>query len=228
MEQVRSYGDERVLAFCAFCGGETGTKDHCPSKVFLDEPLPANMPVVPACFKCNNGFSVDEEYLACLISCVVAGSSDPERVDRDKIRRILANKPALTARIEKSKSMPDGRATFLPEWDRVRAVALKLAQGHALYELHESCVGGPTHLIVAPLILLTDEQREAFENPEISSIWPEVGSRAMLRLVEGKDMGSGGWIVVQEGRYRYNVSIVEGRNVRTVINEYLAAHVCWD
>lgn len=140
----------------------------------------------------------------------------------------MANKPALKARIEQSKSIPEGRATFLPEWDRVRAVALKLAQGHALYELHESCVDDPTHFVVAPLILLTEEQREAFENPEISSIWPEVGSRAMQRLVEGKDMAAGGWIVVQEGRYRYHASIVEGRDVRIVINEYLAVHVCWD
>jgi hypothetical protein len=228
MDQVVSYGDDRVLAYCAFCGGATGTKDHCPSKVFLDEPLPTNLPVVPACLKCNNGFSSDEEYLACLISCVVAGSSDPEIVGREKIQRILTNKPALKARIERSKSMPDGRATFFPEWDRVRAVVLKLAQGHALYELHESCVDDPTHLMLAPLISLTEEQREAFENPETSSVWPEVGSRAMQRLVEGKNMGPGGWIVVQEGRYRYNASIVEGRDVRIVINEYLAAHLCWD
>jgi len=228
MQQLPNYGDVRTLAYCAFCGGQTGTKDHCPSKVFLDEPLPTNLFVVAACLECNNGFSADEEYFACLIACVVAGSTEPEDIEREKIRRILTAKPALKARIERSKSMPDGRATFMPEWDRARKVLIKLAKGHALYELHELCAEEPDHVGLQPLTLMTDEQRDEFENPEASSVWPEVGSRAMQRLVEGKDMSPSGWIVVQEGRYRYNASIVEGRDIRIVINEYLAAHICWN
>lgn len=227
MDQLPNYGDVRTLAFCAFCCGPTGTKDHCPSKVFLDEPLPANLPVVPACAECNNGFSADEEYLACLIACVDAGSTEPQDLAREKIRRILTSKPALRARIEQSKSMPDGRATFMPDWDRVRNVMLKLAKGHALYELHESCAGEPDRFAVLPLILMDDGQRDSFENPDASSGWPEVGSRAMQRLVIGTDLSPGGWIVVQEGRYRYNASICDGCDVRIVINEYLACHVCW-
>jgi hypothetical protein len=228
VEQIPSYGDSRTLAFCAFFGGKTGTNDHCPSKVFLDEPLPANLFVVPACFECNNGFSADEEYLACLISCVIAGTTEPQDLGREKIRRILNFKPALKTRIEQSKSMSDGAAMFMPEWKRVRSVLLKLAKGHALYELHESCSEDPEHCVVLPLILMNDEQRNDFENPDTSSIWPEVGSRAMQRLVSGKDMSPSGWIVVQQGRYRYKASIVEGIDIRIVINEYLAAHICWE
>jgi hypothetical protein len=82
VQHVSTYADQRILAFCAFCGGETGTRDHCPSRVLLDEPLPSNLPVVPACAACNSSFSGDEEYVACLISCVVAGSTDPEAMSR--------------------------------------------------------------------------------------------------------------------------------------------------
>jgi hypothetical protein len=60
------------------------------------------------------------------------------------------------------------------------------------------------------------------------TLGPEVGSRAMQRLVIGTDISLGGWIVVQEGRYRYNASICDGCDVRIVINEYLACHVCWE
>jgi hypothetical protein len=80
MLQTRTYGDERQLAFCAFCGGPTGTRDLCPSRVLLDEPYPENLPVVPACVACNTRFSPDEQYLACLVSCVVAGSTDPAKI----------------------------------------------------------------------------------------------------------------------------------------------------
>jgi len=228
MEQLPNYGDPRTLAFCAFCCGPTGTKDHCPSKVFLDEPLPANLAVVPACLECNNGFSADEEYLACLVSCVIAGSTDPQQIERPKIQRILSEKPALRGRLEQAKLIQDGRTIFMPDWERARNVLLKLAKGHALYELHENCAGEPVHFSMAPLVTLSDEQREWFENPDSSSAWPEVGSRAMQRMLIGSDVSAGGWIVVQERRYRYNASIVDGCDVRIVINEYLAARACWD
>lgn len=46
MEQVPQFGDQRQLANCALCGSTTETRDHLPAKVFFDDPLPANLPVV--------------------------------------------------------------------------------------------------------------------------------------------------------------------------------------
>lgn len=166
MQQLPWYGDQRTLAFCAFCGGETGTRDHCPSKVFLDEPYPENLQVVPACATCNAGFSADEEYLACLVSCVVAGSTDPVSMPRTKTSRLLKEKPALRAKIEQAKSPSVGGTTFSPEHERVSAVLTKLAQGHALYKLHESCARRPDEFNCVPLALMNDLQREGFENSE--------------------------------------------------------------
>lgn len=232
MQQIPNYGDERTLAFCAFCafcGGETSTRDHCPSKVLLDEPYPENLPVVPACRTCNASFSVDEEYLACLLSCVIAGTTNPESMPRKKTNRILIEKPALRARIEQARAIYDGVTTFIPEQKRVTNVLTKLAQGHALYELHESCARKPDEFSCVPLALMTAQQRETFENSECFSVWPEVGNRAMQRLAAfaGTDVTPSGWFEVQPNRYRFHASQGNSVEIRIVIHEYLACYVQW-
>ncbi len=228
MKQVRSFADERTLAFCAFCGGETGTRDHCPSRVLVDEPCPESLPVVPACAPCNASFSPDEEYLACLVACVIAGSTDPQAMPRAKISRILAAKPALRARIDQARTQIDGSPAFTPEHPRVTRVVTKLARGHALYEVNELCTDPPDEVVYTPLHLLDREQRQSFEYAVGSEVWPEVGSRAMRRLIEGIDLTAAGWIDVQPGRYRYSAQVNAGIDVRMVVGEYLACHVRWN
>ena len=68
---VENFGDVRQTQFCVHCGGPTETKDHAPSKVFLDHPYPLTKPTLPSCGECNNGFSDDEEYLSAFVECVV-------------------------------------------------------------------------------------------------------------------------------------------------------------
>lgn len=229
MQQIPNYGDQRTLAFCAFCGGETGTRDHCPSKVLLDEPYPENLLAVPACRECNSSFSADEEYLACLVSCVLAGSTDPELMPRAKISRVLRKKPALRTMLEQTRLQIDGKTMFIPDEKRVSSVLIKLAQGHALYELHESCARKPDEFKYTPFELLSTQQREFFENPEASAVFPEVGSRAMQRLViVGSDVSPYGWINVQHGRYRFHASLGNGIEIQIVINEYLACFARWE
>lgn len=228
MRQLPNFGDERTLLYCAFCGGRTGTRDHCPSRVFLDKPYPENLPVVPACSDCNTGFSADEEYLACLLACVVAGTTTPGGISREKVQRILAAKPALQSRIEKSQRTTDGTTIFEPEHKRVKPILTKLAQGHALYELHESCARPADKIQYYPIAKLNNAERLAFENPEQFSVWPEVGSRAMQRIVEeSSDVTPNGWIKVQKGRYRYVARCNEDIEIRIVLEEYLACWVCW-
>ena len=78
MQQLRCYGDDRNKGFCVHCGGPSETVDHVPSKVLLDEPYPENLMAASACRKCNNDFSIDEEYLACLLE----GGEDPRFICR--------------------------------------------------------------------------------------------------------------------------------------------------
>ncbi|WP_332777429.1 hypothetical protein [Polaromonas sp.] len=128
--------DERLAGSCVYCGAEPTTRDHCPSKVLLDEPFPPNLPVVLACAECNQSFSLDEQYLACFIECVICGTGDPSGVKRANVRRILRAVPQLASRILAELSLrEEGQKTWQPDMDRVRNVVTKLARGHLDYEL---------------------------------------------------------------------------------------------
>jgi hypothetical protein len=67
LKQITPFSDLRLDAQCAYCGSFPESRDHVPSKILLDEPFPYNLPVVPSCNNCNNGFSKDETYFACAI-----------------------------------------------------------------------------------------------------------------------------------------------------------------
>jgi hypothetical protein len=229
MVRLPDYGDIRQTMFCVHCGGGAETRDHIPPKVFLDEPFPEDLPFVPSCASCNQGASADEEYVACLIDCVVSGSIDPERMRRNKVKRILGAKPALASRLSGASRKTASGIAIDPEMSRVRRVVLKMARGHASYDLSEPQLEGPSAIVIAPLHLLAEADRETFERPIGSAKLagcPEVGSRAMQRLVDG-DPGSSLWLVIQPGRYRYMTSMGGGLAVRMVIGEYLACEVVW-
>jgi hypothetical protein len=227
MHQLTNYGDERQTFFCVYCGGDTRTRDHVPSKVFLDEPYPTNLPVVPACRSCNEGFSIDEEYVACLVECALTGSVKIDAVNREKIKKILQKKPSLISRLDQAREKNlFGDVSFKVDMARIKNVVLKLGRGHAAYELNEPQMDDPAIVSFVPLPLLTEEERNLFETPPWSSVWPEVGSRAMQRLVV-VDPGASLWVIVQPGRYRYLTSIGDGVVVRVVISEYLGCEVVW-
>jgi len=67
MRQRINFGDKRQIAHCVYCGKGIETREHTPPKVLLDVPYPENLPVIQACEICNQGYSLDEEYFACLI-----------------------------------------------------------------------------------------------------------------------------------------------------------------
>ena len=226
MEQLWNFGDQRQVAWCAYCGRGTSTRDHVPSKVLLDKPYPENLPVVPACRDCNEGLSIDEEYVACLMECATTGSAFPSDVWRPKVQRILSEKPALAARLAASREQIAETTQFSIEGDRVKRVLLKLGRGHALFELNEPQFTEPSNLVYVPLPSLPRDIRTRFEELPEPSVWPEVGSRAMQRLVEAGDL-SREWIVVQPSRYRYVAFAESTIVVRIVLSEYLGCEVVW-
>jgi hypothetical protein len=230
MEHLNSYADDRLVVGCIYCHGDTDTREHVPSRILLDEPYPENLPVLPACTECNNSFSLDEQYFACLIECARTGSV--EAAERPKIRRILADSPALAARIMQARTVAqDGEVVFRIENDRVRNVVLKLARGHAVYELDEQKPEEPSHVMFVPLHSLAPHAREHFENPPTTAAWPEVGTRALQRVVVSMvgtpTVLDPDWIEVQEGQYRYFAIAEDAVMVRFVVGEYLACEVIW-
>ena len=192
----------------------------------LDRPYPENMSVVPACRPCNASFSPHEEYLACLLECIVAGTAEPNGIARPKVKRILKQKPALLKRLAATQSQ--SASSFEVDVERVRAVVLKLARGHAAYELNEPRLDDPTAVSFNALADLSHDNLRAFENPPIADVWPEVGSRALLRLADDASLTANRWIVVQDDRYRYLAAQTRGGVVvRLVLRGYLGCEAVW-
>lgn len=52
-----------TIGTCTYCGAlGPVTSDHVPPKNLFTRPYPRNMWTVPACAKCNGGFSKDDDY----------------------------------------------------------------------------------------------------------------------------------------------------------------------
>jgi hypothetical protein len=231
VQQFKCYGDRRNKGFCVHCGGPDETDDHVPSKVLLDEPYPENLIVCSACLSCNNALSMDETYLACLLECILAGEADPAKLHRPKIAEVLANNTSLLERLRKARTDGDSGPVWAVENERVKAVVLKLARGHAAYEYNEPRLEEPDCISFKPMMSMDEAERQAFEGSDEAGLapWPGVGSRAMQRLlVVGAHVFSEGWLVVQEGNYRFRISQEDGLTVNIVLREYLCCHIVWE
>ena len=230
MDPRHLFTDERMVGICVYCGAPPDTRDHIPSRVLLDEPFPDNLPVAGCCKICNAGFSLDEQYLACFIDCVIAGSTLPSDVARPKVSRILAETTALASRIGKSETEGSNeQQIWKPEIDRIHNVLLKLARGHVAYELGLLQIAEPLCITCAPIIAMADRDVEHFLNPQETPFWPEIGSRAFIRACKQfPELAADHWHVVQPGRYQYLVSQADGLFVRILLSDYLACEVRWD
>lgn len=239
MRQIEEFVDKRQKSWCIHCGrtlaGLETNDDHVPSKSLLVKPRPHHLPIVTICRECNASFSLDEQYAVTFLSCVLAGSTDPERQSNASAARALSDSAALRGRIERSRSEyvtlgGEMRILWKPEMDRIERVALKNARGHAYFEYGEPMLEKPAQMWVLPLESMAVTERRDFEvlhDDGGLAAWPEVGSHMMTRLITGEDM-AGQWVVVQEGIYRYSVRQAGGLRVRSVLSEYLVTEVHWD
>lgn len=226
MRRYENFGDKRQTAHCVYCGKGIETREHVPPKVLLDEPYPENLPTIQACKTCNQGYSLDEEYFACLIECARVGSVNLKTIQRKKVRGILLRKTALFNKLKKSIiKTSDGKKAFSIEYNRFKKVLLKIAQGHALYEQNEpqreEDIG---NFAFGTLELLSEESRINFETIPQADKAPEVGSRAMQNILISGGMVGMPWIEVQKNRYRY-LAFQEG--VRMVFSEYVWCEIIW-
>ena len=245
MDQAKDYSDTRNKAFCIHCGvglrlGESNA-DHVPTKGLMNPPYPENLPVVDVCRECNLGFSADEEYLIAFLGSVLSGSTRPDPIRFPKAVGILNHSPRLQNRIGRSQTFQGtlwGHADVLwePELDRVERVAVKNARGHVLYEIGEPMLEQPSQVSICPIQAVPERQVRRFEDIPPLTVWPEVGSRMMMRGVltfnqpedDQRAYIDDGWQDVQDGVYRYAVIPTSGQViVRTVIYEYLATEVTW-
>lgn len=241
MNQLDDFADDRLLNGCVYCGGPADTRDHVPSRCLMERPYPENLPVVGCCDTCNQSFSRDEEYFVCLIESVLCGSTDPDVIRRPSVARKMERSPAIRTRIENARSVQGDQVSFVPEWERVVNVMLKLARGHAAFELSQPCRDDPDHFWCGPLESLPQDQRDAFDAAHVVGLLGEVGSRNSQRLLvtqvslqsESGDQRElnllvNDWLDVQDGIYRYlAIDDAGGLVIRIIVSEYLACEVAW-
>lgn len=235
MDRINDYSDVRHKAWCIHCtaplANRETNRDHVPSRSLLDKPYPPELPVVKICASCNISFSRDEEYFAAFLGAVLTGSTDPDVQRIPAAESVFRRNPSLRARIDRSRKDfetigGESRTIWEPEMDRVKNALVKNARGHVYFEFGQPAMGEPAHFYAVPLETLTGEEREAFLAMPTIDVWPEVGSRMMTRIATGQDMEDG-WIVVQDGVYRFAVAEDDGFTVKIVVREYLAAEVFW-
>jgi hypothetical protein len=228
MIQITPLSDNRLDLVCSYCGENyPDTRDHVPSKILLNEPYPENLPVVPCCSECNQSFSLDEEYVACLLECAIHGTTSVEKLTRTKIKNILAKKESLRNRLSNAIIPINGEISFNPEIERLENVFVKLAKGHVKYENSEPEFEQPTHWGFKPLFNMSAQEKEMFYTHKEMRKCPEIGSRVSMRLLIAKNNKVySDWQIVQPDIYRYMVTI-NPLSVRMVIWNYLAVEVIW-
>lgn len=239
MEKTEEFVDERQKSWCIHCKRWLAeldtTEDHVPTKSLLVKPRPHHLPVVTICRDCNNSFSRDEQYAVTFLSCVLAGSTDPDKQRSASAARALTKSAALRAMIDGTKSefrtaRGETRIVWQPDADRMSRVILKNARGHVYFEYGEPKMEAPLHVWARPLESMSAHEYAQFAGHGAAgsfAAWPEVGSRMMTRIATGSDM-DGDWVVVQNGHYRYAVDDADGLRVRSIVWEYLATEVHWE
>lgn len=229
MRQIKTFSDTRLDNMCSYCGDFPDTKDHVPSRILLNEPFPENLPVVPCCNQCNQSFSRDEVYFACLIECILCKSTDLADLRREKVINVLRENEGLRLKIANSTSKQNGEMLFNVEAARLENVILKLAKGHLKFENSQPQFDEPDHLAYKTLHTMTNEEISNFLSVYKIQKAPEVGSRGMQNLLFiSNDHISSTWIIVQPNIYSYYV--YSDQNfivVKIIIQEYLAAEVSW-
>lgn len=191
------------------------------------------LPQVLICQECNADFSEDENYLLCVLHAVMAGSLYPDKSRFPEASKVLRSNRHVVRAL---KAEPNGQLRLFENLqpfvvsvddDRVKNVILKNARGLAYHEIGEPLMSSPKQISFFPLHRLTTQQRNDFEAIGTGvDVWPEVGSRIMLAVAENHSF-AGGWIEVEEARYRYAINWTRGVTVRTVIWEYLATETHW-
>lgn len=218
MEQMRDFSDERISSRCCFCGGDGSTGDHVPSKAFFDEPFPENLMIVRCCKECNNSFSADEEYAACVIEVARCGSLD---VEREKVKRMLAHNQTGCAGVLSAAEAIRTSVSARVNDSKIEKIIGKIARGLATFLAGMWVSDLQCEMMILPK--LSHEERMSFEESQGHEVWPEVGARLMqMMVVCDHDVLVPQWEVCQKDRFRYLIiQKSDYCEVRMVFSEYL-------
>lgn len=220
-----TYWDKSKENGCIYCGDKAETREHIPSKVLLLEPYPDNLPTIPACFKCNNSFSADEEYFACYLEMLKSQVYNDFSCS-EHILDILEKKPQLRQLINSQITNIDGKVKLSYDKNRFIHIINKLAICHTGYDFDNVDFDGPVNTWYDFAFNLTHEEKVKFEMPQIMDCLPEISSRFSCNFCIAENTQTGemfllnDWMTVQEHRYKYYISHNDNGGIRVKIIVY--------
>lgn len=236
------FGDSQILELlkydkngnfkCVYCYEKADSREHLPSKIFLNEPYETELAILPSCTSCNNSYSENEQYLACLIDYVQYKLHNYEIVKRNKIQRAFNARPHIKKEFENlTKYTDDGNLDYIEfNHDKVKNILLKLSIGHATYSLSAIHLGEPVAINYKFATQLTKEEINNFNSEPTNDVIPELGSREgtyITILNDGTPITT--WKIIQNGQYRFLAyQDKSSTNIRIVIGEYFYSEVIWN
>lgn len=156
---------------CIYCGENAQTREHCPPKsFFLEHDFPDNLRVLPACEKCNKGFSHDEEIVRDYLNCTY------DRFFHKVSERDYS--PVINEDVEWTEKN---------RWpvEVAERIFLKVAQGLAIYELSD-CFGDYGWIPKVSKFIckhwVSQKEWASLDEPIVLDVFPELGTRASNEL----------------------------------------------
>lgn len=224
--------------YCVYCGKRADTREHCPSKAFLKKPFPTDLPTIPACRKCNNGFSSDERYTKKMIDFLYM-----YYVKNDNSFTIPFNGEDRETKEARKSTEEFIKNPYFDE--RMANVFRKLAICHAAYELSvgffcDDWKGRPESVSYVVRPMIDDDEWEELEYAEMIGILPEVGSRVFgniyviqldTQAVDNRQKAKINlcmldWTDIQKGYYKYQAFLRQEKiYVKMIFNDFLYAEV---
>ena len=225
--------NKRFESVCIYCGYYPAkSKEHLPSRVFLDTPYPDQYNIVPACEKCNIGFSADEVYVSCFVDRLRNALSDNKIPLREKTISAFSHDKGLAGIICEQIRTENNKIFINYQPEPFSKILIKLAKGHlcqAQDKVVDSNCSVECNFKLKPD--LSEDELYHFEELPLADKASECGSDFThdLLIVEGIGLPSQivvPWNEVQDGNYRY-LTYFEQDNyvVRIVICEMLFAEV---
>ncbi|HWN10232.1 MAG TPA: hypothetical protein VNO50_13360 [Pyrinomonadaceae bacterium] len=134
---------KRKIRECAYCGEmKEVSRDHVIPECLFKRPYPANLITVPACDKCNNAKSLNDDFLRDMLICDIFGSQSPVAQDifHEKVlssvrqdSSVIARDATLNARVEPfytKQGVYLGHETSFPiDSERVKVIFTALVRG---------------------------------------------------------------------------------------------------
>lgn len=219
-------GHSATPSYCPFCGGVAETEDHVPSRGFLDNIPVDGWRTIPCCRKCNNAFSFDEEYAYCAIECYVCNTLSIDKIERDKVKKILNHAPKILYGIQSLNEENEG--SIKVDWGRIENVVRKNLIGHAYYELGDA-VDEIAEFWVKPIDDMSQDELSEFLKTEYCNVSASIGSRLsqshFIVTLDGQYWGTINlWKEIAEHRYKYFVS-VDTKTVKVLIRDRIAGYM---